>query len=173
MNFSDVLNGLKEGRRFARHHWKNALFVFVVPGSRFEVNRAPLLGIFPAGTIVNYASHIDVVNKTEDGSISVSTWSPSMEDVRAEDWYEYGVETSGYIQHNEVSLTEEDKTRLQSTAMAGSVQYAAAEGNAVAASSAAPATSSPTTDGVASVEGPATEQAEANVAPAAEVQTAA
>lgn len=88
MDFSDVLKGLHEGKRYRRAAWKNALFIFLVPGSTFQVNRAPLLGIYPEGTTINYAPHIDVVSNT-DGSNNVSTWSPWMGDVMADDWEEY------------------------------------------------------------------------------------
>ena len=88
MDFSVVLKGLHEGKRYRRAAWKNALFIFLVPGSTFQVNRAPLLGIYPEGTIINYAPHIDVVSNT-DGTNNVSTWSPWMGDIMADDWEEY------------------------------------------------------------------------------------
>jgi hypothetical protein len=52
---------LDEGRLVARIGWNGkGLFAFRVPGSEFEVNRAPLLGIFPAGTKIKYNSHDDL-----------------------------------------------------------------------------------------------------------------
>ena len=58
------------------------MFIFLVPGSEFKVSRAPLLGIFPAGTDIRYHSHIDM--KTADGMIV--PWLASQTDILAEDW---------------------------------------------------------------------------------------
>ena len=60
------------------------MFIFLVPGSTFVVNRKPLLGIFPEGTMIDYHSHIDM--KTVDGTII--PWLASQTDVLAEDWEE-------------------------------------------------------------------------------------
>lgn len=83
MNFGQALEALKAGRRVARDGWNGkGMFVFLIPGSNFKVNRPPLLGIYPEGTEINYRPHIDL--KGADGSIS--TWAPSGSDVLAEDW---------------------------------------------------------------------------------------
>lgn len=83
MNFSDALYLLKQGKKVQRAGWNGSgMFVFLVDGSVFNVNRAPLLGIYPEGTRIMYNPHIDI--KTVDGSIS--TWAPSNGDVLAEDW---------------------------------------------------------------------------------------
>ncbi len=83
MNFGQALDALKMGRRVARNGWNGkGMFVFLVPGSNFKVNRPPLLGIYPEGTEINYRPHIDL--KGADGSIS--TWAPSGSDALAEDW---------------------------------------------------------------------------------------
>lgn len=75
---------IKRGARMARHGWNGkAMFVFLVPGSTFAVNRPPLLGIFPSGSSVNYRPHIDL--RAPDGSIG--TWDPSTMDLIANDWY--------------------------------------------------------------------------------------
>ena len=58
------------------------MFLFLVPGSTFKVNRAPLLGIYPEGTEINYHAHIDM--KTADGTIV--PWLASQTDVLADDW---------------------------------------------------------------------------------------
>jgi len=82
-NFSTALEHLKEGRRMARRGWNGkGMFVFLVNGSEFEVNREPLLSILGEGTPVKYRPHIDIC--TPDGSIGV--WQPSMGDVMADDW---------------------------------------------------------------------------------------
>lgn len=83
MNFGQALEALKAGAKVARDGWNGkGMFVFLVPGSNFKVNRPPLLGIYPEGTEINYRPHIDL--KGADGSIS--TWAPSNSDALAEDW---------------------------------------------------------------------------------------
>ncbi len=83
-DFSHALSLLKEGKRVGRREWKNARFVFLVLGSTFTVNRAPLLGIYPEGTEITYRPHIDMVGANG----SVGTWAPSMVDLMESDWYE-------------------------------------------------------------------------------------
>lgn len=83
MSFSDALQHIKYGERMQRAGWNGkGMFVFLVAGSTFQVNRAPLLGIYPEGTKINYRGHIDL--KAADGS--VGPWSPSNTDLLAEDW---------------------------------------------------------------------------------------
>ena len=83
MNFGDALQALKHGQKVAREGWNGkGMFLFLVPGSVFKVNRAPLLGIYPEGTEINYRPHIDM--KTVDGEIV--PWLASQTDVLAEDW---------------------------------------------------------------------------------------
>lgn len=83
MNFSDALYHIKQGKRLAREGWNGkGMFVFLVNGSTFSVNRPPLLGIYPEGTMINYQPHIDM--KTADGSIV--PWVASQTDLLAEDW---------------------------------------------------------------------------------------
>lgn len=83
MDFGAALGHVKEGNRIGRREWKNARFVFLVPGSTFEVNRPPLLGIYPEGTEITYRPHLDMVGA--DGR--VGTWAPSVGDVLATDWF--------------------------------------------------------------------------------------
>ncbi len=83
LSFGLAVEALKKGLKLSRTGWNGkGLFVFLVAGSTFIVNRAPLLGIYPAGTEINYRPHIDI--KGADGSIS--TWVPSIGDVMADDW---------------------------------------------------------------------------------------
>lgn len=82
--FGTALDLLREGKRVGRKEWKNARCVFLVDGSKFAVSRAPLNKFFAEGTEVEYRAHIDMLGA--DGSIG--TWSPSMVDVLALDWYE-------------------------------------------------------------------------------------
>lgn len=84
MSFGDALEQLKAGKKVARSGWNGkGMFLYLVLGSAFLVNRAPLLGIYPAGTEIDYRSHIDI--KNADGS--VSTWAPSIGDALADDWH--------------------------------------------------------------------------------------
>lgn len=83
MTFSKALEYIKNGDRLARAGWNGkGMFVFLVPGSEFVVNRAPLLGIYPAGTQVKYHAHIDM--RTADGQIV--PWLASQTDLLADDW---------------------------------------------------------------------------------------
>ncbi len=73
------------GSRVARRGWNGKdMFLFLVPGSTFQVNRAPLLGIYPAGTEINYHPHVDM--KTVSGEIV--PWLCSQSDLLARDWFE-------------------------------------------------------------------------------------
>ncbi|WP_417070843.1 DUF2829 domain-containing protein [Niveibacterium terrae] len=83
LTFGDAIHFLGQGKKVARAGWDGkGMFLFLVPGSTFKVNRPPLLGIYPEGTDINYRPHIDL--KGIDGSIS--TWNPTCNDVLAEDW---------------------------------------------------------------------------------------
>jgi len=83
MNFSDALNEIKAGNQVAREGWNGKdMFIFLVDGSTFIVNRPPLLGIFPEGTRVDYRPHIDM--KTVDGEIV--PWLASQSDLLCDDW---------------------------------------------------------------------------------------
>ena len=83
MSFGHALVAMKAGKRVARAGWNGkGMFVFLVGGSRFLVNREPLESILGYGTEVVYRPHMDL--KTADGSIA--TWSPSGSDALAEDW---------------------------------------------------------------------------------------
>lgn len=82
MTFGEALVQLKAGHRVVRAHWKNVTAIFLVDGSTFQVNRAPLDKFFPVGTDVTYNPHIDMLGA--DGTVGV--WTPSNGDVLAEDW---------------------------------------------------------------------------------------
>jgi len=82
-DFSTALRALKQGEKVARSGWNGKdMFIFLVPGSTFKVNRPPLLGIYEEGTEINYHAHIDM--KTVDGTIV--PWLASQTDVLADDW---------------------------------------------------------------------------------------
>ena len=83
MSFGLAVEALKKGLRVARAGWNGkGMFLFLVNGSTFKVNRAPLLGIYPEGTEINYCPHIDM--KTADDK--VVPWLASQTDVLADDW---------------------------------------------------------------------------------------
>lgn len=83
MDFGNAVRELKVGNKVARAGWNGkGMFLFLVPGSVFKVNRPPLLGIYPEGTEIRYCPHIDM--KTADGS--VVPWLASQSDVLSEDW---------------------------------------------------------------------------------------
>lgn len=83
MDFGSAIIALKSGKKVARKGWNGkAMFLFLVPGSTFKVNRAPLLGIYPEGTEINYHAHVDM--KTADNK--VVPWLCSQTDMLAEDW---------------------------------------------------------------------------------------
>lgn len=83
--FSEALELLKQGKKVARSGWNGkGMFVFLVLGSTFKVNRAPLLGIYPEGTEINYHAHIYM--KTADNKIV--PWLASQTDILADDWEE-------------------------------------------------------------------------------------
>ncbi len=83
MNFSDALDAIKEGRRVAREGWNGkGMFVFLVPGSNFTVNREPLVSILGEGSEVTYRPHIDM----KDAEGKVVPWLASQTDILADDW---------------------------------------------------------------------------------------
>lgn len=83
MNFSQALDAIKAGKKVSRSGWNGKnMFVFLVPGSRFKVNRAPLLGIYPEGTEIDYHAHVDM--RTATGQIV--PWLVSQTDLLADDW---------------------------------------------------------------------------------------
>lgn len=90
MNFGQALQAVMEqGIRATRLEWFSPSvpnpavpFIFLVPGSTFKVNRPPLLGIYPEGTVIDYHGHVDI--KSHDGTIT--PWQPSQYDMLATDW---------------------------------------------------------------------------------------
>jgi hypothetical protein len=82
-SFSRALELLKDGQRVARQGWNGKnMFIFLVPSSTFKVNRPPLLGIYPEGTVIDYHAHIDM--RTANGQIV--PWLASQTDLLADDW---------------------------------------------------------------------------------------
>ena len=83
MNFGQAIEVLKTGNKVTRVGWNGKdMFLFLVQGSQFKLNRPPLLGIYPEGTEINYRPHIDM--KTVNGEIV--PWVASQSDLLGEDW---------------------------------------------------------------------------------------
>jgi len=83
LTFGFALEAMKVGHKMARVGWNGkGMFLFLVKGSKFQVNRPPLLGIYPEGTTINYLSHIDM--RTADGH--VVPWVASQSDLLGTDW---------------------------------------------------------------------------------------
>lgn len=83
MDIGQALEVLRNGGRVTRPGWNGqGMFIYLVPGSTFKVNRPPLLGIYPEGTEINYLPHIDM--RTADGSCV--PWLASQTDILATDW---------------------------------------------------------------------------------------
>ena len=83
MNFGQALEALKEGKRVCRSGWNGkGMFLFLVNGSNFKVNREPLMSIMGEGTEVTYRPHIDI----KDSEGKVVPWLASQTDMLAEDW---------------------------------------------------------------------------------------
>jgi hypothetical protein len=83
MNFSQALEAIKQGHRVCRAGWNGkGMFLFLVPGSVFRVNREPLLSILGEGTEVQYHPHVDM--RTAQGTIV--PWLCSQTDLLADDW---------------------------------------------------------------------------------------
>jgi hypothetical protein len=82
-DFGVALKKLRTGDKVTRNGWNGkGMFIFLVPGSVFTVNRRPLLGIYEEGTEITYHPHIDM--KTAQGYIV--PWIASQVDLLSEDW---------------------------------------------------------------------------------------
>lgn len=82
-NIGWAVEQMRQGNKVCRDGWnEKGMFLFLVPGSTFKVNRPPLLGIYEEGTEINYLPHVDM--KTADGSIV--PWLCSQSDLLATDW---------------------------------------------------------------------------------------
>lgn len=88
MDIGGVVRGLHAGKRYARKGWNGkGMFIFLVAGSNFKVNREPLLSILGEGEDADYRPHVDM--KAADGTIGPWLCSPS--DLLANDWEEVKV----------------------------------------------------------------------------------
>ena len=82
VTFGVALEALKSGYRVRRESWAPDVFIYLVPGSQFVVNRVPLLGIYPEGTEIVYAPHIDI----KSGANHCQVWQVSQDSILADDW---------------------------------------------------------------------------------------
>lgn len=83
IDFGGALRLLRNGQCVRRRGWNGkGMFLYLVAGSTFTVNRAPLNTIYPAGTEVVYRPHIDM--RAADGSHI--PWLASQADMLASDW---------------------------------------------------------------------------------------
>jgi hypothetical protein len=84
--FPDIgwaVNAMRMGQKVRRRGWNGrGMYIYLVPGSVFEVNRHPLLGILPGGTMVQYLEHVDM--HTAQGTFV--PWLCSQTDLLATDW---------------------------------------------------------------------------------------
>jgi hypothetical protein len=78
-----AISMMRKGGKVQRTGWNgNGMFLFLVPGSTFKVDRQPMLSIFGSGTEVQYQAHVDM--KTVQGT--VVPWLCSQTDLLAIDW---------------------------------------------------------------------------------------
>lgn len=83
LDFGEALAALKDGKRVMRKGWNGKdMFLFLVAGSNFIVNREPLLSIMGEGAEVTYRPHIDM----KDAQGKVVPWLASQTDLLANDW---------------------------------------------------------------------------------------
>lgn len=84
LSFEAALGLLKVGCRVSRQGWNGkGMYVYLVDGSKFTVNRPPLNKMLPEGTECTYRPHIDM--RTADGSFV--PWVASQTDLLAHDWF--------------------------------------------------------------------------------------
>ena len=82
-DFGTALVALRAGKKVAREGWNGkGMFLFLVPGSEFNVSRPPLLGNYPEGTPIKYHAHVDMKTATGD----IVPWLCSQTDMLALDW---------------------------------------------------------------------------------------
>lgn len=92
MDFSTALKALKDGHCIQRAGWNGVgMYLYLVGGSQFTVNRPPLNQLLAYGTVVNYRSHIDM--RTAQGDFV--PWVASQTDLLADDWRTVKVSISG------------------------------------------------------------------------------
>lgn len=82
-DFGWALNQLRAGHKVARENWNGVgMFLYLVFGSVFKVNRPPLLGVYSEGTEISYRPHIDM--RTANGECV--PWVAAQSDLLETDW---------------------------------------------------------------------------------------
>ena len=83
LTFGEALTRLDSRQLLRRSGWNGkGMFIYLVRGSEFEVNRAPLNDIYPDGTKIIYRPHIDM----KDAEGKCVPWLASQTDILADDW---------------------------------------------------------------------------------------
>jgi hypothetical protein len=83
MNFGDAIEALKIGRRVRRKLWDGTgMFLYYVPEGQYPARTAIARAEWGTEGLVPYQPYIAI--KTMRGT--VVTWTPSQEDMLAEDW---------------------------------------------------------------------------------------
>lgn len=83
LTFGLAIEAMRKGHKVSRSGWNGkGMFLFLVPGSNFKVNRPPLLGIYSEGTPIEYQPHIDMKTAQD----TVVPWLASQSDMLANDW---------------------------------------------------------------------------------------
>jgi Protein of unknown function (DUF2829) len=78
-----AIKQMRNGSKVRRAGWNGkGMFLFLVSGSTFTVNRAPLNEIYPEGTVINYQPHVDMRTAQD----TIVPWLASQTDLLAEDW---------------------------------------------------------------------------------------
>lgn len=85
IGFGDALAVLRDGGKVARRGWNGKdMYLYLVTGGTFIVNRPPLTRHIGLGESATYRDHIDM--RTVDGSLV--PWVASQSDLLAWDWHE-------------------------------------------------------------------------------------
>lgn len=84
--FGHAVELLKHGKRVARKGWNaSGQFIYYVPENKYPANNNPnnpVAGLF-GDDLVPYRAYLALKTAQND----VTTWTPSVSDVLAEDWY--------------------------------------------------------------------------------------
>ncbi len=85
MNFEQALRAAKYGGLVTRGAWhRSPMCIYYVQESQFTTPRYPLNRLYANNEAITYLGHYDI--RHSDGLHGV--WSPTQEDVDAEDYYE-------------------------------------------------------------------------------------
>jgi hypothetical protein len=92
VDFGQALHFLRNGKRVARAGWNGQnMFLLLVPGSTFKVNRPPLLGIYQEPF---RGPHLEELIDMKTAQGYVVPWLASQSDLLTDDWVEVTDETA-------------------------------------------------------------------------------